>query len=102
MLPPWAKDNPYLFIEIHKQALESPHVSHHLHAWIDLVFGFKQTGQAAIDAISVYHPAVSNNTCRKKSISCSFQLIPPIINITDINNGLQFSVLVHNDPTSEN
>ncbi|XP_071834039.1 lysosomal-trafficking regulator-like isoform X3 [Apostichopus japonicus] len=57
VLPRWARDNPHLFIEIHKQALESPHVSQHLHAWIDLVFGYKQTGHAAVDAISVYHPA---------------------------------------------
>lgn len=63
VLPDWARKNPHLFIEIHKQALESDHVSQHLHAWIDLVFGYKQTGQAAVDAISVYHPAVSLSLC---------------------------------------
>lgn len=43
------------------QALESEYVSHKLHAWIDLVFGYKQTGKAAVQAINVFHPAVSQH-----------------------------------------
>ncbi|CAG9119585.1 unnamed protein product [Plutella xylostella] len=53
-LPPWAAGDPRLFTLIHRQALESPIVTEQLPHWIDLVFGYKQTGQAAIDAINVF------------------------------------------------
>ncbi|KAG9244028.1 hypothetical protein BJ878DRAFT_542687 [Calycina marina] len=54
-LPPWAKRDPKIFIAKHREALESPHVSKHLHQWIDLVFGAKQRGDAAIEAVNVFH-----------------------------------------------
>lgn len=38
-LPPWA-ENPVDFIHKHRMALESEHVSAHLHEWIDLIFGY--------------------------------------------------------------
>lgn len=56
VLPPWAT-NPRLFILIHRQAMESEHVHEFLPHWIDLVFGYKQVGKAAIDSINVFHPA---------------------------------------------
>ncbi|XP_055371795.1 lysosomal-trafficking regulator [Condylostylus longicornis] len=56
-LPIWCSNNPRTFILIHRQALESEIVRNNLHNWIDLIFGYKQTGQAAIDAINVFHPA---------------------------------------------
>ncbi|XP_072533561.1 lysosomal-trafficking regulator isoform X2 [Salminus brasiliensis] len=56
-LPPWARNDPRLFILIHRQALESDQVSQTLCQWIDLVFGLKQKGKAAIHAINVFHPA---------------------------------------------
>ncbi|XP_007551564.1 lysosomal-trafficking regulator isoform X1 [Poecilia formosa] len=56
-LPPWARNDPRLFILIHRQALESEHVSQTLCQWIDLVFGLKQKGKAAVHAINVFHPA---------------------------------------------
>ncbi|XP_066553225.1 lysosomal-trafficking regulator isoform X2 [Amia ocellicauda] len=56
-LPPWARNDPRLFILIHRQALESDQVSQMLCQWIDLVFGLKQKGKAAVHAINVFHPA---------------------------------------------
>lgn len=55
ILPPWAKGDPKIFIARQREALESPYVSQHLHKWIDLVFGFKQRGDAAIENLNVFH-----------------------------------------------
>ncbi|KAK4487403.1 hypothetical protein RD792_005966 [Penstemon davidsonii] len=52
-LPPWA-ENPVDFIRKHRKALESEHVSAHLHEWIDLIFGYKQRGKEAIQADNVF------------------------------------------------
>lgn len=65
-LPPWARNDPRLFVLIHRQALESEHVSQTLCQWIDLVFGLKQKGKAAVHAINVFHPAVRSR-CRVSS-----------------------------------
>ena len=54
-LPPWAKGDPKIFIAKHREALESEHVGRHLHYWIDLVFGQKQRGEAALEATNVFH-----------------------------------------------
>ncbi|KAI6071821.1 Lysosomal-trafficking regulator [Aix galericulata] len=56
-LPPWARNDPRLFILIHRQALESDQVSQTICHWIDLVFGYKQKGKASVQAINVFHPA---------------------------------------------
>ncbi|VAH35372.1 unnamed protein product [Triticum turgidum subsp. durum] len=52
-LPPWAK-NPVDFVHKHRKALESEHVSTHLHHWIDLIFGYKQRGKDAVMANNVF------------------------------------------------
>ncbi|KAM7508730.1 hypothetical protein LguiA_019183 [Lonicera macranthoides] len=52
-LPPWA-ENPVDFIHKHRMALESEHISAHLHEWIDLIFGYKQRGKEAISANNVF------------------------------------------------
>lgn len=54
-LPPWAKGDPKIFIAKNREALESPYVSARLHEWIDLVFGCKQNGEAAIENTNVFH-----------------------------------------------
>jgi hypothetical protein len=55
-LPPWAHSSAHYFIERHLESLESKYVSAHLPDWIDLIFGYKQKGQAAVDALNVFHP----------------------------------------------
>ena len=57
-LPKWCLNDPRLFVLIHRQALESAHVSKYLHKWIDLIFGYKQTGKAAVEAHNVYRPCL--------------------------------------------
>ncbi|KAJ8721735.1 hypothetical protein PYW07_002510 [Mythimna separata] len=52
-LPAWAPDA-RLFTLVHRQALEAAHVTETLPHWIDLVFGYKQTGQPALDALNVF------------------------------------------------
>ncbi|KAK2811445.1 hypothetical protein FQN50_002068 [Emmonsiellopsis sp. PD_5] len=54
-LPPWAKGDPKIFIAKHREALESPYVTKNLHRWIDLIFGYKQKGDAALEAVNVFH-----------------------------------------------
>lgn len=54
-LPAWAKDA-YHFVHEHRLALESMPVSVSLNQWIDLVWGHKQTGAAAKEALNVFYP----------------------------------------------
>ncbi|XP_073823647.1 LOW QUALITY PROTEIN: WD repeat and FYVE domain-containing protein 3-like [Musca autumnalis] len=55
ILPPWAKQDPREFIRLHRNALECDYVSQNLHLWIDLIFGHKQQGPAAVEATNVFH-----------------------------------------------
>jgi len=53
VLPPWAKGDPLLFVTMNRRALESQHVSAHLSAWIDLIWGCKQR---SVEDLNVFHP----------------------------------------------
>jgi len=55
ILPPWAKESPERFVHIMREALESNYVSKNLHSWIDLIFGCKQRGKAAIQSDNVFY-----------------------------------------------
>jgi hypothetical protein len=57
VLPPWSR-SAIDFVYIHRKALESPHVTAHLHEWIDLIWGFRQRGEAAVSAQNTFDPAM--------------------------------------------
>jgi hypothetical protein len=54
VLPHWA-DSPRGFIRKHAKALQSEYASDRLHHWIDLIFGYKQQGAAALEADNLYY-----------------------------------------------
>lgn len=54
-LPPWANGSPAEFVRLNREALESSFVSASLHHWIDLIFGYKQQGTAAVEACNVFY-----------------------------------------------
>ncbi|XP_078037136.1 lysosomal-trafficking regulator mauve isoform X2 [Augochlora pura] len=56
-LPKWCGGDARLFVLAHRAALEADLVREVLPYWIDLVFGFRQTGKPAVEAINVFHPA---------------------------------------------
>ena len=55
ILPPWARGDAFEFVRLNREALESDIVSEHLHEWIDLIFGYKQSGRDGRPSI---HPSV--------------------------------------------
>ncbi|TGZ71309.1 hypothetical protein CRM22_002720 [Opisthorchis felineus] len=55
-LPPWSKGNPRFFTLICRAALESDYTTSQISHWIDLIFGYKQTGKRAKEALNLYHP----------------------------------------------
>lgn len=55
-LPPWAKGSSVYFVRKMREALESDYVSKNLHHWIDLIFGYKQQGELAKQAVNLFHP----------------------------------------------
>lgn len=59
-IPKWSK-NIYHFIDQHRNILEKPEIRDHVNKWIDLVFGIKQGGNEARNAINLYHPMAYSN-----------------------------------------
>lgn len=55
-VPSWVS-SPEEFIKLHRDALESDRVSCQIHQWIDITFGYKMSGQAAVAAKNVMLPS---------------------------------------------
>ncbi|KAL2922287.1 Protein GFS12 [Bienertia sinuspersici] len=55
-VPSWA-GSPQEFIKFHRDALESERVSREIHNWIDITFGYKMSGQPAVEAKNVMLPS---------------------------------------------
>jgi len=55
-LPDWSNEDVNKFIKTMRDALESEYVSKNLNHWIDLIFGFKQRGEEAVQNMNVFHP----------------------------------------------
>lgn len=66
VLPPWAHNDPIKFVWQMRAALESPEVTKNLPSWIDLIFGYKQRGKAAIEAKNLFHPISYNTFVKEK------------------------------------
>lgn len=57
VLPLWCNNSACNFIRTQRLALESGIVSKTLNNWIDLIFGYKQQGKPAIEALNIFSPA---------------------------------------------
>ncbi|CCW68241.1 unnamed protein product [Phytomonas sp. Hart1] len=55
ILPPWTQGIPAFFVHFNALCLESGYVNEHLNEWIDLIFGYKQCGEEAVNAYNVFH-----------------------------------------------
>lgn len=67
-LPPWSKNDPKVFIEMNRKALELPFVSRKLHLWIELIFGHKQSGIEAVKNLNVFHHLSYNGAINLDSV----------------------------------
>ncbi|KAL5108597.1 WD repeat-containing protein 81 [Taenia crassiceps] len=76
-LPEWFSGSASDFLHYHRSILESDAVSANLHHWIDLTFGFKLLGEAAVNAKNVHLELVSPNPPSNSRVTCLFSLPHP-------------------------
>ncbi|KAM0042092.1 putative protein kinase CMGC-MAPK family transcription factor WD40-like family [Helianthus debilis subsp. tardiflorus] len=75
-VPSWAS-NPEEFIKLHRDALESYRVSCQIHHWIDIIFGYKMSGEAAVAAKNVMLPPSEPTNARSAGRRQLFSLPHP-------------------------
>ncbi|GJY31366.1 protein GFS12 isoform X1 [Tanacetum coccineum] len=75
-VPSWA-DSPEEFIRLHREALESNRVSCQINHWIDIIFGYKMSGPAAISAKNVMLPPSERTNARSTGRRQLFNLPHP-------------------------
>ena len=68
VVPQWANNNGIEFVYMLRKALESDFVSAHLSQWIDLFWGFKQTGEEAKKAANLYSSDMYETAWNEKSL----------------------------------
>ena len=49
--------------------MESTYAHNHINEWIDLIFGYKQLGDSAIDALNVFYPLTYENSINLDEIN---------------------------------
>lgn len=60
ILPSWSNCNPFFFTETHLRLLNS---TNQIQKWIDLIFGYKQDGDVAIEFKNLFLPSSYHNSC---------------------------------------
>jgi hypothetical protein len=55
ILPKWSHDNPFLFVYLMSKLLESHAITVTLKNWIDLIFGYKQSGEDGEKAMNIFY-----------------------------------------------
>lgn len=91
-VPNWA-NSPKKFIKLHREALESKRVSSQLHHWIDITFGYKMSGKAAVSAKNVMLHSADSAFPRSEGRRQLFSLPHPV------RRGVT-SALCYKDPIS--